>query len=206
MANKRMSKKERNADGFERLAVLADAPEDYRRKKSAQSRENKKATRSPKKNAAQKADEQRTSCKTPQVMKLVERVNGANPVLLAGKSRVPTRLRGREPLTRIMRRDLGEEFDDTEDTVVVNITELAIESEAPVILDRFNACSCDKCVKVFSRMVAEKVPVRFARVSKNSRGLDSRELSERVEPMRKAVQTEMIRVLIGSKKRCFHDN
>ncbi len=204
-----MSKKDRTADGFERLAELADAPADYKRKKLDKSEacENKKTSRSSKKKAAeQKPDEQRAGCKTPQVMKLVERVNGVNPVILAGKSQVPLQLRGREPLTRIMRRDLGEEFDDTEDTVVVNITELAIESEAPVILDRFNACSCAKCVEIFSRMIAEKVPVRFARVNKNGRGAGNRELSERVEPMRKIVLTEMIKVLIGSKKRCFHDD
>ncbi len=216
-----MSKKKRAAEGFERLAELADAPENYKRKKledraakanaasvksdNPGSGESKK--RSPKKKAdAQKPDEQRTACKTPQVMKLVERTNDVNPVILAGKSRVPSRLRGRESLTRMMRRGLGEEFADEENTVVVNITELAIESEAPVILDRFNACSCDKCVEVFSRMIAEKVPVRFARVNKIGRDLENRELSERVAPMRKIVLTEMIKVLIGSKKRCFHDD
>jgi len=216
-----MSRKDRASDGFERLAELANAPEDYKRRKSDSQAARRDATsgksdksgkgdnkkRSPKKkDVEQKPDEQRTACKTPQVMKLVERTNDVNPVILAGKSRVPSRLRGRESLTRMMRRGLGEEFADEENTVVVNITELAIEHEAPLILDRFNACSCDKCVEVFSRMIAEKVPVRFARVNKIGRDLENRELSERVAPMRKIVLTEMIKVLIGSKKRCFHDD
>lgn len=143
--------------------------------------------------------------KTPQVMRLVEQNNdSANPVILAGKSRVPKQLRGREPLSRLMRAELGEEFSDREDSVVVNLTEAAIEYEAPEILDRFNACSCHKCVEVFSRKISEKVPARFARINKTSRS-GSRELRERMEPVRKIVLSEMIRELIGNKKRCFHD-
>lgn len=149
--------------------------------------------------------ERRKSVKTPQVLKLVERFGNVNPVILAGKSRVPSQLRGKQPLSVLMRREMGEIFSDVDDTVVVNITELAIEHEAPEILDRFNACSCDKCVEVFSRIIAQRVPVRFARVNKNGRGAGSRELSERIAPMRKMVITEMIKELICSKKRCFHD-
>ncbi len=156
--------------------------------------------------APPKKEDERKACTTAQVMKLVERSADVNPVLLAGKSRVPSQLRGKESLTKIMRRDLGEEFHDSEDTVVVNITELAIEYEVPIVLDRFNACSCDKCVEVLSRRMAERVPVRFARVNKAGRDMDNRELSERVAPMRKMVLTEMIKELIGTKKRCFHDD
>ena len=101
--------------------------------------------------------------------------------------------------------DLGEEFADrSEDSVVVNLTEAAIEYEAPEILDRFNACSCHKCVEVFSRIISEKVPARFARINRSARS-GSRELRERMEPVRKIVLSEMIRELIGNKKRCFHD-
>lgn len=146
-----------------------------------------------------------TGNKTPQVMRLVEQnKNAVNPVILAGKSRVPKQLRGREPLSRMLRMDLGEEFSDREDSVVVNLTEAAIEYEAPEILDRFNACSCHKCVEVFSRKISEKVPARFARINKSPRSR-SRELRERMEPVRKIVLSEMIRELIGNKKRCFHD-
>lgn len=150
--------------------------------------------------------EARSACKTPQVMKLVKQSLDVNPVLLAGKSRIPSKLRGKQSLTRIMRGGLGDEFRDDEGTVVVNITELAIEWEAPVVLDRFNACSCDKCVEIFSRIIAEKVPVRFARVNKNGRDLSNRELAQRVEPMRKTVVSQMTRELIGSRKRCFHND
>lgn len=150
------------------------------------------------------ADGIHSSCKTPQVMKLIESDKNNNLVIMAGKSRVPDQLRGRESLSRMMRRGLGEEFSDADDTTVVNITELAIEYEAAEILDRFNACSCDKCVEVFSRRIAERVPARFARISKSHRN-GSRELAERVLPMRKTVLSEMIRELICNKQRCFHD-
>ncbi|MCH5205499.1 MAG: hypothetical protein J1F09_01015 [Oscillospiraceae bacterium] len=156
------------------------------------------------------AAKQSSGCKTPQVMKLVEdNKSKANQVIMAGKSQIPEQLRKREPLSRIMKRDvssdLNEAFSDAQDTVVVNITELAIEYEAPEILDRFNACSCDKCVEVFCRMMSEKVPARFARVNKFTRRTPTRELKDRVEPMRRIVLTAMIRELICNKKRCFHD-
>lgn len=147
---------------------------------------------------------QKSGNKTPQVMRLVERDKGANLVLMAGKSRVPKSLRGKEPLSGFA----AGEFEDAEDTVVVNITELAINYEAPLILDRFNACSCDKCVEAFSMRIAERVPMRFARISRAAQycSLSERnELSERVEPMRRIVLAEMTRELIGNKQRCFHD-
>lgn len=163
-------------------------------------------SRNPEPRSPKQAEREQSGNKTPQVMRLVEpNKNAVNPVILAGKSRVPKQLRGREPLSRMMRLDLGEEFAEREeDSVVVNLTEAAIEYEAPVILDRFNACSCHKCVEVFSRMISEKVPARFARINRSSRS-GSRELRERMEPVRKIVLTEMIKVLIGNKKRCFHD-
>ena len=146
------------------------------------------------------------SNKTPQVMRLLEVDKSAsNPVILAGKSRIPRQLSGREPLSRLLKREMGEEFSEIDGTVVVNLTQLAIEYEAPLILDRFNACSCDKCVEVFSRVIAERVPVRFARISKAAQKRGSRELTERMEPVRKKAISEMIRELIGNKKRCFHD-
>lgn len=161
---------------------------------------------SPKKQ--KKSDEivpEKSGNKTPQVMRLVEYdKNAVNPVILAGKSRVPKQLRGREPLSRLMRADLGEFSDMSEDSVVVNLTEAAIEYEAPEVLDRFNACSCHKCVEVFSRIISEKVPARFARINRSARS-GSRELRERMEPVRRIVLSEMVRELIGNKKRCFHD-
>lgn len=167
----------------------------------------------PKKASEKKSDKQseeikleRPSNKTPQVLKLLEQDKSAsNPVILAGKSRIPRQLSGREPLSRILKREMGEEFSDVDGTVVVNLTQLAIEYQAPEILDRFNACSCDRCVEEFSHIIAERVPVRFARISKASQYRGSPELTERMEPVRKKVLSEMIRELIGNKKRCFHD-
>lgn len=181
-----------------------------RSEKSADKAANKphKAKKKPAKpDKSPNASAQKSGNKTPQVMRLVERDKrgkGANLVLMAGKSRVPKSLRGKEPLSGFA----AGEFEDSADTVVVNITELAINYEAPLILDRFNACSCDKCVEVFSMRVAERVPVRFARVSRAAQYCslaERNELSERVEPMRKIVLAEMTRELIGNKKRCFHD-
>ena len=173
-----------------------------------------KSDTKPAKTKAEKDKEQqgeikleRQSNKTPQVMRLLKQEKGAanNQVFLAGKSRIPRQLSGREPLSRILKREMGEEFSDIEGTVVVNLTQLSIEYQAPMVLDRFNACSCDKCVEEFSRIIAERVPVRFARISKGSQYRGSHELNERMEPVRKIVLTEMIRALIGNKKRCFHD-
>ncbi len=152
-----------------------------------------------------KKDESRSSCKTPQVMKLVEPIKGKNPVIVAGKSRIPGQLKGREPLSRMLKREVRDDSFDPEDSEVVNITELAIRYEAPQILDRFNACSCEKCVEVFSGIIIGKVPARYARISKGKIGIRSRELYGKVEPMKKIVQTAMIRELIGSRKRVFHD-
>lgn len=141
------------------------------------------------------------SCKTRQVMKLIEGED-ENLVVFAGKSRVPSLLRGRQSLSVMMRRNAAGTV-DRDETEVVNITDLVIRHEAPEILDRFNACSCEKCVNVFSAMVAERIPVRYARISRAE--LESGELPERAVPMRQVVLPEMIRRLICNKRRCFHD-
>lgn len=170
--------------------------------------DSKKVNKKSVSNSSQKAEIklERQSNKTPQVMRLLELdESSSNPVILAGKSRIPRQLSGREPLSRLLRREIGDDFSDMDGTVVVDLTRLAIDHEAPLVLDRFNACSCDKCVEEFSRIILPRVPMRFARISKASQRRDSRELTERMEPVRKIVLSEMIRELIGNKKRCFHD-
>lgn len=170
--------------------------------------DSKKVNKKSVSNGSQKAEIklERQSNKTPQVMRLLELdESSSNPVILAGKSRIPRQLSGREPLSRLLRREIGDDFSDMDGTVVVDLTRLAIDHEAPLVLDRFNACSCDKCVEEFSRIILPRVPMRFARISKASQHRDSRELTERMEPVRKIVLSEMIRELIGNKKRCFHD-
>lgn len=159
----------------------------------------------PKKNRKNSSDDSGISCKTPQVMKLVAGDNGENAVIAAGKSRIPARLKGREPLSRLVKREMRGDVYEPNEVEVVNLTELAVKYEAPQILDRFNACSCEKCVAVFSEMVLKKLPARFARITKTKMGIRSRELNGRVEPVREMVQITMIRELIRSKKRIFHD-
>ena len=151
------------------------------------------------------SEEGTVSCKTPQVMKLVAENDEENTVIAAGKSRIPARLKGREPLSKMVKREMHGDIYEPSEVEVVNLTELAVQYEAPQILDRFNACSCEKCVAVFSEMVLKKVPARFARIAKTKLGIRSRELNGRVEPVREMVQITMIRELIRSKKRIFHD-
>lgn len=151
------------------------------------------------------SDDSGISCKTPQVMKLVAEDNGENAVIAAGKSRIPARLKGREPLSKMVKREMHGDIYEPSEVEVVNLTELAVKYEAPQILDRFNACSCEKCVAVFSEMVLKKLPARFARITKTKLGIRSRELNGRVEPVREMVQITMIRELIRSRKRIFHD-
>lgn len=168
-----------------------------------------KSGRSKKSSKTRNSGEKSVSSKTPQVMRLVEKKADVNISVLGGKSAVPQQLRGKEPLSRLMKREStpmrSENGDDVE---VVNIAEMAIKLEAPEILDRFNACSCSKCVAIFSEMVSQKITPRFARVSK-SKSLNSsahmNELYGRVEQMRKAVIPEMVREIMGKKKRWFHD-
>lgn len=158
-----------------------------------------------KRNTAEKS----VSSKTPQVMRLVEKKPEVSPAALGGKGAVPRQLRGREPLSKLLKRESTPmRFENGEDVEIVNISELAIKLEAPEILDRFNACSCSKCVAIFSEMVSQKVAPRFARVPKSktlNSGAHINELYGRVEQMRKVVIPEMVREIMGKKKRWFHD-
>ena len=168
-----------------------------------------KTTKSAKTVQKRKDSEKSVSSKTPQVMRLVEKEAEMNPAILAGKRAVPRRLRGREPLSKMINHDGPSTYYENEDVEVVNIAELAIKLEAPEILDRFNACSCAKCVAIFTEKVSQRVPPRFARIERGANGSNnSARMSEiygRVEQMRKVVMPEMIREIIGNKKRRFHD-
>ncbi len=173
---------------------------------SSRSAEEKKTAKSSSSKTAKKSKEETgISCKTPRVMRLVEQSRGKNQVIEAGKSHIPTKLKGRLPLSKIAKNEGYDDVFEQGVVEVVNLTELAVKYEAPQVLDRFNACSCDKCVEIFSEIVLKKVPARFARITKSKLGIRSRELNGRVEPVKKIVQDVMIRELIGSKKRIFHD-
>ena len=147
--------------------------------------------------------------KTPQVMKLIEPQGGVNPVIIAGKSRIPQQLRGKAPLSRIMRREaveiFGEYYADPNELLTVNLTELVIKENAGELLRRFNACCCDKCIDELSRRALEKIPSRFARISRAVMERGSPELDEQKEPLKKSALSAMIRELIGNKRRHFHN-
>lgn len=134
------------------------------------------------------------SSKTPQVMRLVEERTEVNPVILAGKSAIPRRLRGVEPLSRIMRR----EADAALGGEVVDLTKRLCDENAALILRRFNACCCEKCVERLSQITQERLTARFVRTG-------SPEYDEIREQLQKSVLTQMIRELLGSRRRSFHD-
>lgn len=138
--------------------------------------------------------EKGASSKTPQVMKLVEKQSSVNPVIIAGKSAIPRQLRGVEPLSRIMRREADAVFGGE----VVDLTKRLCDENAALILRRFNACCCERCVERLSQITQERLTARFVRTG-------SREYEEIQEPLRKAVLTQMIRELLGSRRRSFHD-
>ncbi len=157
--------------------------------------------------APREEPEQKTerSAKTEQVMRLVKsEKNSVNPVIIAGKSRIPRQLRGVEPLSRILRRESAKAYEDYAERVAVNVTELVIEENAGEILRRFNACDCEECVSELSRRVSEKVPARFTKLPRGELINGSEELDEFKEPLRKVVLTQMIRELLGNKRRSFH--
>lgn len=148
--------------------------------------------------------------KTPQVMKLIEPQGGVNPVIIAGKSRIPQQLRGKAPLSRIMRREAAEIFGDAfytdpNEVLTVNLTELVINENADELLRRFNACCCDKCIAELTRRAVDKVPSRFVRATRAELERGSPDLEEQKEPIRKSALSAMIRELIGNKRRHFHN-
>lgn len=196
----------------------ADKPTPKRKKASGRSAEAKAEVRKDppkkaKKTAGTKSkkvpEPEKGGSKTPQVMKLVETQSDVNPVIIAGKSRIPQQLRGRAPLSRIMRREaeeiFGEYYADPNELLTVNLTELVIKENAGELLRRFNACCCDKCIDELSRRTLEKIPSRFARVSRAVLEKGSPELDEQKEPLKKSALSAMIRELIGNKRRHFHN-
>lgn len=146
------------------------------------------------------------SSKTPQVMKLVEQKHDmVNPTILAGKSSIPRKLRGLEPLSRIMRRELEGDLDPDEELLTYNVTALVIDDNAREILRRFNACDCEICVEEFSRLTAEMIPARFAKLRKSAVERNAPEVEDLKEPLKRKVTSEMIRLVIRNKKRSYHD-
>ncbi len=156
------------------------------------------------KTSVKKQEAAEPSSKTPHVMKLVDQKNDMiNPTIMAGKSSIPRRLRGLEPLSRIIKREAEEVFGG--DTETYNLTALVIEEHAPEILRRFNACDCDICVETLSRLTAEMVPARFAKLRRSTVERDLEEVRQLKDPLRRPVTSHMVRLVMQNKKRSYHD-
>ena len=146
------------------------------------------------------------SSKTPQVMRLVEQRNDmVNPTILAGKSSIPRKLRGLEPLTKIMKRDAETVFGSDEEAETFNLTALVIDDHAAQILRRFNACDCEVCIERLSQLTADSIPARFVKLKKRSVERKAAEVEELKAPLKRAVTSRMIRLVMQNKKRSFHD-
>lgn len=160
------------------------------------------------KKSGKKADKvgSEASSKTPQVMRLVEQRNDmVNPTILAGKSSIPRKLRGLEPLTKIMKRDAETVFGSDEEAETFNLTALVIDDHAAQILRRFNACDCELCIERLSQLTADSVPARFVKLKKRSVERKAAEVEELKAPLKRTVTSRMIRLVMQNKKRSFHD-
>lgn len=156
------------------------------------------------KKSAKKQESAESGSKTPHVMKLVDQKNDMiNPTIMAGKSSIPRRLRGLEPLSRIIKREAEEVYGG--DTETYNLTALVIEEHAPEILRRFNACDCELCVETLSRLTAEMVPARFAKLRRSTVERDLEEVRQLKDPLRRPVTSHMVRLVMQNKKRSYHD-
>ncbi len=147
------------------------------------------------------------SSKTPQVMKLVQQQKNdmLNPTIIAGKSSIPRRLRGLEPLSRIMKREAEAVFGGDE-AETYNLTALVIDDHAAEILRRFNSCDCELCVETLSRLTAEVVPARFVKLRKRDVEFESPAVKQLKEPLQKIVTSRMVRLVMqNNKKRSYHE-
>lgn len=181
----------------------------------------KKSTEAAEKTAAVKVlpeirdddeNEDAPSVKTPRVLQLVrENTLAENQVIAAGKSRIPRKLRGIEPLTRVIRRDAAAEdaaqAAQNSPSVRRDLTGMIITQEAPLILKRFNACDCERCLSELARLCESEIPARYvtmpeaADLSYNGFTDEEKML---IDSTRKHAVSVMVRIMIGNKKRNFH--
>ncbi len=201
----KLADKQAVSESKKKAAVKQNKAETAASKKSpATKTAEKDAKKSPAKKPAKKLEVIEPSSKTPHVMKLVEQKNDMiNPTIMAGKSSIPRRLRGLEPLSRIIKREAEEVFGG--DTETYNLTALVIEEHAPEILRRFNACDCEICVETLSRLTAEMVPARFAKLRRSTVERDLEEVRQLKDPLRRPVTSHMVRLVMQNKKRSYHD-
>lgn len=202
--------KDKPSCGKKRSAAAASEPEKNEARQSPGANTGKPSKGEKAKHNDEKTEKAGAGSRTPQVMKLIEPLGDVNPVIIAGKSRIPQQLRGKAPLSRIMRREAAEIFGesfytDPNEIVTADLTELVIRENAGELLRRFNACCCDKCIDELSRRAAEKIPSRFVRVTRAELERGVPELEEYKEPLRKSALSAMIRELLGNKRRHFHN-
>ncbi len=203
-AESETAKKPAQAEAAKKQGATASAKPKSETRQSAKAAEKKPAAKKPSKKADKVGGEQ--SSKTPQVMRLVEQRNDmVNPTILAGKSSIPRKLRGLEPLTKIMKRDAETMFGSDEEAETFNLTALVIDDHAAQILRRFNACDCEVCIERLSQLTADSVPARFVKLKKRSVERKAAEVEELKAPLKRAVTSRMIRLVMQNKKRSFHD-
>ncbi len=200
----KVSAKTNKASGSKKAADTSPTAEKQptTKRKASKPKENKNT-----KKTVEKTEKQPdTTSKTPQVMRLVEqKLDMVNPTILAGKSSIPRKLRGIEPLTRIMKREMEGIIDTDEEAITYNVTALVIDDHVAEILRRFNACDCEICIEQLSSLTAESVPARFAKLKKSSVDRNSPEVQELKEPLKRKVTSQMIRLVMQNKKRSYHD-
>lgn len=216
----RSSSKKTGSDSVKqkRRSNSANTVEEKPSKAGAAKKSGKKSTAGAKKstNAAKNCEalpeEQSQTVKTPSVMKLVEdKPLSENQVIAAGKSQIPRQLRGIEPLSRVLRRE-ADAMNNSESArnspqVTRNLTEMAVEQNAPEILRRFNACDCERCREELIRLAAAEIPARYKKLPELADlSFDGFSKEERllVESLKKTAVSVMIRLMIGNKKRNFH--
>ena len=195
---------EKKAPAKQTKGTAKAAAENEQKKAPAAKAEAKNDKNNSAKKPVKKQENAEPSSKTPHVMKLVDQKNDMiNPTIMAGKSSIPRRLRGLEPLSRIIKREAEEVFGG--DTETYNLTALVIEEHAPEILRRFNACDCEICVETLSRLTAEMVPARFAKLRRSTVERDLEEVRQLKDPLRRPVTSHMVRLVMQNKKRSYHD-
>ena len=202
-APKKRGRPKKNADTADGATKKEAAATSEKKQESA-----KKPRAAKAKEASSAADKKlpEISSKTPQVMRLVRQSNDmVNPTIMAGKSSIPRKLRGLEPLTRIMKREADELFGTDSEAETYNITALVIDENAAEILRRFNACDCELCIEQLSQLTADEIPARFAKLKPRSVELNAPEVEELKAPLRRPVTSCMIRLVIRNKKRSYHD-
>ena len=85
---------------------------------------------------------------------------------------------------------------------IVNIVTMLINEELGAVLERFNACDCDKCCKFVTEVVAGALPSIFVRV-KSISGQDA--VNDALDKYRPAVIKALTKAVLAAKKAPPHE-